>query len=449
MTAALEKQILASQKFLGTVRHLPSFPEARDKQVENLLKKISKTPVQVEHAAALVELLDSSIWGSHVDALKSAVIVEEASQKKNVALQDYLALPHYLTTGLWKALGEDTRRVALEKICKHCKLLGLSNPSEVTQAMILVLVFDVEGHMLGSQQWQVTLREKGNVQKCLKQSVLHSAEHHLLALPQNREECPAELWTRAFGAETPVESQWPYEDLLKRAKDWPMRSTHRFAQGVLPVSMPVPSTAVSQAAGAEMMHQMGSFMAGLLHGQKPTEEAPLPGFKLMAKPEAKTQGPEQSVPVLALEDKKEEVTNSAAPAVEEKQEPSQAPSSGKAAVSATLAALQVDVVTETKAPKRKVSNQATLKKPAASSKMPASAQKNPAVKKRPAAALRRPAAASSQVEQETRAQRRLRLIQERILVAEQRRFRGGCPTCYYRKGCTLSCWQKRGYNMEE
>ena len=167
----------------------------------------------------------------------------------------------------------------------------------------------------------------------------------------------------------------------------------------------------------------------------------------MAKPEAKTQGPEQSVPVLALEDK--EVTHSAAFAVEEKQEPSQAPSSGKAAVSATLAALQVDVVTETKAPKRKVSNQASLKKPAASAKMPASAQKNPAVKKRPAAALRRPAAASLQVEQETRAQRRLRLIQERIPLAEQRRFRGGCPTCYYRKGCTLSCWQKRGYNMEE
>ena len=56
MAAALEKQILASQKFLGTVRHLPSFAEARDKQVENLLKKISKSPFQVEQAAALVEL---------------------------------------------------------------------------------------------------------------------------------------------------------------------------------------------------------------------------------------------------------------------------------------------------------------------------------------------------------------------------------------------------------
>ena len=72
MAAALEKQILASQKFLGTVRHLPSFADARDKQVENLLKKISKTPLQVEQAAVLVDRLDASIWGSHVDALGRA-----------------------------------------------------------------------------------------------------------------------------------------------------------------------------------------------------------------------------------------------------------------------------------------------------------------------------------------------------------------------------------------
>jgi hypothetical protein len=31
--------------------------------------------------------------------------------------------------------------------------------------MILLLVFDLEGKMLGTQQWQVTLREKGNLQK--------------------------------------------------------------------------------------------------------------------------------------------------------------------------------------------------------------------------------------------------------------------------------------------
>ena len=82
MAAALEKHILASQKFLGTVRHLPSFAEARDKQAENVLKKMSKSPLHVEQAAALVERLDSSIWGSHVDALKSAVVLEDALEKE-------------------------------------------------------------------------------------------------------------------------------------------------------------------------------------------------------------------------------------------------------------------------------------------------------------------------------------------------------------------------------
>ena len=72
MAAAIERQILASQKFLGTVRHLPSFADSRDKQGENLLKKISKTPLQVEQAAVLVDRLDASIWGSHVDALGRA-----------------------------------------------------------------------------------------------------------------------------------------------------------------------------------------------------------------------------------------------------------------------------------------------------------------------------------------------------------------------------------------
>lgn len=82
MAAALEKHILAAQKFLGTVRHLPSFSEARDKQVENVLKKLQKSPLHVEQAAALVERLDSSIWGSHVDVLKSAVVLEDALEKK-------------------------------------------------------------------------------------------------------------------------------------------------------------------------------------------------------------------------------------------------------------------------------------------------------------------------------------------------------------------------------
>ena len=187
-------------------------------------------------------------------------------RKKNTPLQDYLALPHYLTTGLWKSLSEDTRGVALEKLCKHCKLLGLTNASEASQAMILLLVFDLEGKMLGTQQWQVTLREKGNVQKFLKQPAAQAPLPHLLLLPQSREECPAELLTRAFGNDVPVPCQWPYEDLLRRARDWPMRSTHRLAQSSAADAMPLVHSALPHAGGSEMMQQMGSFRCWFLAG---------------------------------------------------------------------------------------------------------------------------------------------------------------------------------------
>ena len=73
-------------------------------------------------------------------------------------------MPHYLTAAMWKVLSEDQRSVALEKLCRHLRALGLKNPSEVTQSMVLCLVFDLEGKLLGTQQWAVTLREKANVQ---------------------------------------------------------------------------------------------------------------------------------------------------------------------------------------------------------------------------------------------------------------------------------------------
>eukprot|EP00435_Cladocopium_sp_Y103_P014127 s5370_g3.t1 len=227
MTAALLKQVRAAQKFLGSIRHLPSFKEAKEKQAELLSKKFASLSVPVEAAAELVELLDSSIWEDHLDALKASVSIESASEKKNTPLQDYVAIPQYLTASLWKSLSEDRRDIALEKLCRHCQLLGLSNASETTQGMILCLVFDLEGKLLGTQQWSVTLKEKGKVQKFLKQP---RQSPFLATLPTSVEECPPELLTRACRDETPLECPVSYEDLLARAKDWPMRSTHRFAQ---------------------------------------------------------------------------------------------------------------------------------------------------------------------------------------------------------------------------
>lgn len=436
MSGTLEKQIRASQKFLGTVRHLPSFAEARDKQADSLLKKVSRTPVPVETAAALVDLLDSAIWGPHVDTLKSAVtLVDDGTQRKNVPLQDYLALPHYLTTGLWKSLAEDSKTLALEKLCKHCRQLGLSNASELTQAMILTLVFDLDGHLLGTEQWQVTLREKSNVQKFLKQAIPPSSMPHLQCLPQKPEDCSSEHLTRAFGTDSPVPCQRPYEHLQQRAQDWPMRSTHRFAQGVSAASGSVPAPAKREDT-ADLFQHMGNFVAGFLHGQKPTEGVSLPGFKMTNKTPHSVA---QTVPVLALEDKKDvDMTAVVVPASELQTEEKkvEANATGKDAVSATLAALRGDVKTPDGKPKKSV-KKAGLKRPASSK----------VIKHRPAAALRRPAAAT--IEGETRDARRLRLIQERVPKELQVKFRGGCSKCYFRKGCTLSCWTYRGFNMKD
>ena len=38
MAASVEKHVLAAQKFLTSVKHLPSFGEARDKQLDGLRK---------------------------------------------------------------------------------------------------------------------------------------------------------------------------------------------------------------------------------------------------------------------------------------------------------------------------------------------------------------------------------------------------------------------------
>lgn len=97
----------------------------------------------MEQAASLVALLDDGIWEEHLDGLKGSLCLTEAGEKKNAPLQDYLAMPQHLTAAMWKVLSGDTRPVALEKLCRHLRALGLKNPSEVMQGMVLCLVFDL------------------------------------------------------------------------------------------------------------------------------------------------------------------------------------------------------------------------------------------------------------------------------------------------------------------
>ena len=437
MAAALESHVRAAQKFLTSVRHLPSFKEARNKQVELVAKKLAANPLSVEQAASLVALLDDGIWEEHLDGLKGLFCLTEGGGKKNAPLQDYLAMPHYLTAAMWKVLSEDQRSVALEKLCRHLRALGLKNPSEVTQGMVLCLVFDLEGNLLGTQQWAVTLREKANVQKYLKQA---SHGPFLINLPHDRSECSSEVMQRVFGDEEPMDCIVPYEDLLARAKDWPMRNTHRFAQGKQQHLGPV----LPSGEGGDLMNQMGHFVAGLMRGQSHSD-ASLPGLKFFSKERKEERN--VSAPALALEDKKAEV--SLEPAAESTVNIDRKPS-GEDAVAKTLQALQCElqdkpaVEASGKTGKGKAKNK--VKKP--------TAKKSQATKKKPAAALRRPAASAASARGtaragESREARRLRLINVFVPKHIQAEYRDGCSKYYYRKGCTLSCWKLRGFEMSD
>ena len=447
MAAALERHVLAAQKFLASVKHLPSFAECRDKQLDGLRKKISSHAFLVQEAAHLVGLLDDDIWQASLDSLKeSFCLKDEGSERKNVSLQDYLAMPHYLTAATWKSLSEDPRPVALEKLCRHLKNLGLRNPSEATQGMVLCLVFDLEGKMLGSQQWSVTLKEKANVQKYLKSN---PGSPHLTVLPLHRTDCAPELMQRAFATEEPMDCIVEYADLLLRAKDWPMRTTHRFAQGRGRSVDIVASTDNEEQA---FLSKMGHVMAGFVKNQFHQSDGYLPGLKLF--PQKEKEQTKIAVPTLALEDKKEEP---AASSMDTKAEAS-APPAGESAVAQSLQALQREISekpeSKAKVPKAKVTKK-VLKKPASRQQnAPASkaASKKPAAKA--ATALRRPAAAvarqsASARQTETREERRLRLIDVFVPKSLQREYKDGCPKCYGRKGCTLSCWKLRGFAMTD
>ena len=444
MAAALESHVQAAQKFLTSVRHLASFKEARTKQVEVLSKKLAAHPVSVEQAAKLVAVLDDGIWEDHLDSLKEAVRLTETGDRKMAALQDYLAMPQYFTAAMWKVLSEEKRSVALEKLCRHLRALGLKNPSEATQGMILCLVYDLEGKLLGTEQWAVTLKEKTNVQKYLKQAS-HGVQ--LNTLPHDRSECSPEVMQSVFGNEAPMDCLVPFENLLARAKDWPMRNTHRFAQGKQDHMEPKLPT----SADGELMHKMGHLMAGFMQAHAPADVS-LPGLKIFTQERKE----ERKVPMpLPLEDKKED--DVVKPAGEEQREAAAQPA-GQGAVAKTLQALMGEFEESPAAesspkPRSKTKTKKAMKKPAASAAVP--------ILKRPSSrracappVLRRPAASTgstrgSAQEGETREERRLRLIDIFVPKHLQRKYREGCAKCYYRKGCTLSCWKLRGFQMSD
>ena len=83
MASTLEKQLVASQNFLGGCRNLPTFQTIRQRQWEVLSKALDKVDgLSTEKAAQIIGILDEDLWGSFSESLKSAVALKKKSQEQ-------------------------------------------------------------------------------------------------------------------------------------------------------------------------------------------------------------------------------------------------------------------------------------------------------------------------------------------------------------------------------
>ena len=70
MASTLEKQLVASQNFLGGCRNLPAFQTIRQRQWEVLSKALDKVDgLSTEKAAQIIGILDEDLWGSFSESL--------------------------------------------------------------------------------------------------------------------------------------------------------------------------------------------------------------------------------------------------------------------------------------------------------------------------------------------------------------------------------------------
>lgn len=100
--ASVERQLRASQKFLAGLTKLPMYGQARQKQMEMILKSHrSVREINTSAAASLISSLQEDLWDpesllSIKTAISEKTDAAEVSQQRRQQ-QDFLELPRYLT----------------------------------------------------------------------------------------------------------------------------------------------------------------------------------------------------------------------------------------------------------------------------------------------------------------------------------------------------------------
>ena len=320
--AQVQKQLIASQKFLAGLLALPQYAELRGKQLERLMAVIRKVRLTVEQSGLLLAAMDSNLWDEgSISQLKSLVAdqtvtetnEEQASQR--VKQQDFTSLPYYLDGDWWRRLETPVateREKNCERLCQHAARLGLTNPTEETYAFLYVLSFALQPGTLifDCEKLQLLTQWKPVMKRHLKNAAQPPLQ--LMILPANVDECPKELlraaYPQGFVAASPA--QTTVEEVMRLARTWPLRKTNVVAAASKKSCYPGPLEGgqMVQAVAAATVQAVAAQLVA--HVSKPKNDSDVPGLKLLIPP------PEQAAKEtqLALMDK----PNQAGPSAHEK-----------------------------------------------------------------------------------------------------------------------------------
>ena len=458
--AQVQKQLIASQKFLSGLLALPQYGELRTKQLERLLAVIRKVRLTVEQSGLLLAAVDSSLWDEgSIGQLKSLVADQTVTEtnetlvSQRVKQQDFTCLPYYLDGEWWRRLetaAPSEREKNCERLCQHAARLGLTNPTEETYAFLYVLAFALQPGTLifDCEKLQLLTQWKPVMKRHLKNAVQPPLQP--LLLPASVDECPKELLRSAYpqGFVAAFPAQTTVEEVMRLGRTWPLRKTNVVAAASKKGCYPGPLEGgnMVQAVAAATVQAVASQLATHVPKPKHASDSDVPGLKVLIPPTDQAVKETQ----LALMDK-----------------PNQPGASAHEKVDAAglIDALQADLLQEKEpkakqklsmaAPKAK-SKKETKKKETKEMAARRSAAKEPckAVMKRPAGKgkLKRPAAASAAVRKrpaetaEQKQAKRARLF-EQIPKKLQAAYMYGCTRCRGRSYCTLSCWGERGFTI--
>ena len=468
--AQVEKQIVAAQKFLQNVVALPSFSDLLSKQMQRLQTLLGKTLLSVEQSAALMDVLDSDVWGlESMEKLKTCIAQQtrhdsdDSVAATRASLQDYTSLPYYLSQEWWNVLESGREKVrTLESLCHLAASLGLRNPSEPTYAGFCALVFcSGSKQLLEEEKLKLLALHKARMKKVFNNAVPLASV--LDVLPSDVEQCPKifldTAYPNGFVAGTPVTQTMV--TVCNLVSTYPCRRRGKVSAGESTVSAlesPVTKTLSRLASVAKVLNE-GRREQG--------ENEVLPGFKLLqagkasAEPGTASSSRPEPLPLMdaqpadsaALKEVPSEPVHASATVQKLKEQmrkqtgqdsSSKTDDQGKGNGKKDIVAKPVGSSGSPKVSvKKKPAGKVTVcRKPATSDQQ--DLKRPPKVLCKPAASthgLKRPAAV--QTAGELKRQQVLKLVPPQVLE----RYKDGCSRCYHRQYCTVSCWARRGYSL--